>query len=81
MSGGKTTSSFLILYDQLRWEEKSLIEYTKKRGIDAVPLNCREITVDLNKKNDYANKTILQRLRVILIIFILLLHLKDWEDV
>lgn len=61
MSGGKTTSSFLILYDQLRWEEKSLIEYTKKRGIDAVPLNCREITVDLNKKNDYENKTILQR--------------------
>lgn len=61
MSGGKTSSPFLILYDQLRWEEKSLIEYAKKKGIEAISLNCREIAVDLNKKNEYLNKTILQR--------------------
>jgi len=34
VKGNNNKTSFFILYDQLRWEEKSLIEAAKKRDIN-----------------------------------------------
>lgn len=63
MSKGKTASSSLILlYDTIRWEEKALYEAAKKKGIEINNINCKDIYFDLNNKNSYyRNKIILQR--------------------
>jgi [lysine-biosynthesis-protein LysW]--L-2-aminoadipate ligase len=55
-------TSFFILYDQLRWEEKSLIETAKKKDIKLEVINCRENSFELDKdKSIYCNDIILQR--------------------
>jgi [lysine-biosynthesis-protein LysW]---L-2-aminoadipate ligase len=55
-------TSFFILYDQLRWEEKSLIETAKKKDIKLEVINCRENSIELDKdKSIYCNDIILQR--------------------
>ena len=55
-------TSFFILYDQLRWEEKSLIEAAKKKDIKLEVINCRENSIDLDKDEfTYCDDIILQR--------------------
>ncbi|HJU78473.1 MAG TPA: lysine biosynthesis protein LysX [Nitrososphaeraceae archaeon] len=62
MKGNNNKPSFFILYDQLRWEEKSLIEAAKKKDIDIEVINCRENSIDLDEdKSNYRDDIILQR--------------------
>jgi [lysine-biosynthesis-protein LysW]---L-2-aminoadipate ligase len=59
---GKSASSLTILYDNIRWEEKSLYEAAKKKGVEISNVDCRNLSIDLNNKNSqYWNKTIIQR--------------------
>lgn len=61
MKGNNKKTSFFILYDQLRWEEKSLIE-TAKKDIKLEVINCRESSIELDKnKSPHCNDIILQR--------------------
>ena len=62
MKGNNKKTSFFILYDQLRWEEKSLIEAAKKKDIKLEVINCRENSIDLDKDEfTYCDDVILQR--------------------
>ncbi|HET6716269.1 MAG TPA: lysine biosynthesis protein LysX [Nitrososphaeraceae archaeon] len=62
MKGNNNKPSFFILYDQLRWEEKSLIEAAKKKDLDLEVINCRESSIDLDEdKSNYRDDIILQR--------------------
>lgn len=62
MKGNNNKPSFFILYDQLRWEEKSLIEAAKKKDIELDVINCRENSIDLDEdKSNYRDDIILQR--------------------
>lgn len=62
MKGNNKKTSFFILYDQLRWEEKSLIEAAKKKDIKLEVINCRENPIDLDKDEfTYCDDIILQR--------------------
>ncbi len=62
MKGNNNKPSFFILYDQLRWEEKSLIEAAKKKDINLEVINCRENSIDLDEdKSNYRDDIILQR--------------------
>lgn len=62
MKGNNNKPSFFILYDQLRWEEKSLIEVAKKKDINLEVINCRENSIDLDEdKSNYRDDIILQR--------------------
>jgi len=55
-------SSIFILFDSLRWEEKSIIETAKKKDIDLKAIDCRELILFLNYENkEFENKVILQR--------------------
>jgi [lysine-biosynthesis-protein LysW]---L-2-aminoadipate ligase len=59
---GKSEPSLTILYDNIRWEEKSLYEAAKKKGVEISNVDCRNLSIDLNNKNSqYWNKTIIQR--------------------
>jgi len=62
VKGNNEKTSFFILYDQLRWEEKSLIEAAKKKDIKLEVINCRENSIDLDKDEfTYCDDIILQR--------------------
>jgi [lysine-biosynthesis-protein LysW]---L-2-aminoadipate ligase len=62
VKGNNKKTSFFILYDQLRWEEKSLIETAKKKDIKLEVINCRESSIELDKdKSPHCNDIILQR--------------------
>jgi len=62
VKGDNKKTSFFILYDQLRWEEKSLIETAKKKDIKLKVINCRENSIDLDKDEfTYCDDIILQR--------------------
>ncbi len=62
MKGNNKKTSFFILYDQLRWEEKSLIDAAKKKDIKLEVINCRENPIDLDKDEfTYCDDIILQR--------------------
>jgi [lysine-biosynthesis-protein LysW]--L-2-aminoadipate ligase len=62
VKGNNKKTSFFILYDQLRWEEKSLIETAKKKDINLEVINCRESSIELDKdKSPHYNDIILQR--------------------
>ena len=62
MTEGKSEPSLTILYDNIRWEEKSLYEAAKKKGVEISNVDCRNLSIDLNNKNSqYWNKTIIQR--------------------
>jgi [lysine-biosynthesis-protein LysW]--L-2-aminoadipate ligase len=59
---GKSEPSLTILYDNIRWEEKSLYEAAKKKGVEISNVDCRNLSIDLNNKNSqYLNKIIIQR--------------------
>jgi [lysine-biosynthesis-protein LysW]--L-2-aminoadipate ligase len=60
--GGEHSSSLIILFDSIRWEEKSIIETAKKNGIDLEIVDCKELVLFLNNENmAFKNKVILQR--------------------
>jgi [lysine-biosynthesis-protein LysW]--L-2-aminoadipate ligase len=62
VKGNNKKTSLFILYDQLRWEEKSLIETAKKKDIKLEVINCRESSIELDKdKSPHCNDIILQR--------------------
>jgi [lysine-biosynthesis-protein LysW]---L-2-aminoadipate ligase len=62
VKGNNNKPSFFILYDQLRWEEKSLIEAAKKKDIKLEVINCRENSIELDDdKSNYHDDIILQR--------------------
>ncbi len=55
-------SSLIILFDNIRWEEKSIVETAKKNNIDLKAIDCKELILFLNNENkDFKNKVILQR--------------------
>ncbi len=55
-------SSISILFDNIRWEEKSIIDSAKKNNIPLKLIDCRELVLDLNDtKKKYENCIILQR--------------------
>lgn len=58
-----SSKSLIILYDAIRWEEKSLYEASKRKGVQGCQLlDCKDLFVDLNRKNSaYAQKTVVQR--------------------
>jgi [lysine-biosynthesis-protein LysW]---L-2-aminoadipate ligase len=55
-------SSLIILFDNIRWEEKSIIESARKNNIDLKAIDCKELILFLNYENkDFKNSIILQR--------------------
>jgi [lysine-biosynthesis-protein LysW]--L-2-aminoadipate ligase len=62
VKGNTNKPSFFILYDQLRWEEKSLIETAQKKNIKLRVINCRENSIELDEdRSNYRDDIILQR--------------------
>jgi [lysine-biosynthesis-protein LysW]--L-2-aminoadipate ligase len=54
--------SFSILFDSIRWEEKSIIESANKNSINLKAIDCKDIVLFLNKENkSFNNNIILQR--------------------
>jgi len=41
-----------ILYDNIRWEEKALLEAGKKKNINLQMVDCKKISLDLDSKPD-----------------------------
>ncbi len=55
-------SSLYILFDNIRWEEKSIIEKAKQTQIDLKPIDCKDLVLFLNEDSkSFKDKTILQR--------------------
>ena len=56
------SSSLYILFDNIRWEEKSIVESAKKNNIDIRPIDCKELILFLNSETkEFKDKVILQR--------------------
>ena len=56
------SSSLYILFDSIRWEEKSIIESAKKNNIDIKPIDCKELILFLNSETkEFKDKVVLQR--------------------
>ncbi len=54
--------SLILLYDNIRWEEKALYEAAKKKGINIQNVDCKNLAIDLNEKNSkYREQVVLQR--------------------
>ncbi len=54
------TTDITVLYDTIRWEEKSLLEAGKKKNINLQMLDCKKLSLDLDSEvKDYG--TVLQR--------------------
>ena len=54
------TPDITVLYDTIRWEEKALLEAGKKKNINLQMLDCKKISLDLDK-NPENYGTVLQR--------------------
>jgi [lysine-biosynthesis-protein LysW]---L-2-aminoadipate ligase len=54
------SSGLSILYDTIRWEEKALFDAAKKKGIDAKMVDCKGLSVNLDKSNEEFG-TVIQR--------------------
>ena len=62
MTEGKTSSSLILLYDTIRWEEKAIYEAAKKKGIEIKKIDCKDLILDLNILNsEFNNQIIIQR--------------------
>jgi [lysine-biosynthesis-protein LysW]---L-2-aminoadipate ligase len=48
-----------VLYDTIRIEEKALVESAKKKGIEIEMVDCKNLTIDLDKKTEFG--TVIQR--------------------
>ena len=56
------TSSLYILFDNIRWEEKSIIEKAKQTEINIKPIDCKDLYLFLNEDTKkFKDKVILQR--------------------
>ena len=54
------TTEVSVLYDTIRWEEKALLEAGKKKGTNIQMVDCKKLSLDLEKQaDDYG--TVLQR--------------------
>ena len=54
------TSEITVLYDTIRWEEKSLLEAGKKKNVNLQMLDCKRLSLDLDSEvKDYG--TVIQR--------------------
>lgn len=54
--------SIFILFDNIRWEEKSIIDSAKRNDVKLKPIDCRDLVLNLNDdKKKYENCVILQR--------------------
>lgn len=60
MTERKNTTSLILLYDNIRWEEKAIYESARKRGIDITNVDCKDLILELDGPS-YSNKTIIQR--------------------
>lgn len=55
-------NSLTILYDSIRWEEKTLYEAAKKKGVNVENVDCKNLVTDLNdRKSKYRGQVVLQR--------------------
>ena len=55
-------NSLIILYDNIRWEEKALYEAAKKKGVEVENVDCKNLVVNLNNgKSKYNGRVVLQR--------------------
>lgn len=55
-------SSLYILFDNIRWEEKSIIEKAKRSDLDLKPIDCKDLVLFLNEDTRrFKDKVILQR--------------------
>jgi [lysine-biosynthesis-protein LysW]---L-2-aminoadipate ligase len=55
-------NSLIILYDNIRWEEKALYEAAKKKGVSVENVDCKNLVVNLNNgKSKYKGQVVLQR--------------------
>ncbi len=55
-------SSFFLLFDNIRWEEKSIIDASKKKNIDLKPVDCKDLILFLNDNSShFSNKIMIQR--------------------
>ena len=55
-------SSLYILFDNIRWEEKSLIEKARETGRELKAIDCKDLVLFLNEdSNRFRDKIILQR--------------------
>jgi [lysine-biosynthesis-protein LysW]--L-2-aminoadipate ligase len=55
-------NSLIILYDNIRWEEKALYEAAKKKGFNVENVDCKNLVADLNdRKSKYRGKVVMQR--------------------
>ncbi|WP_458747137.1 lysine biosynthesis protein LysX [Candidatus Nitrosocosmicus sp. T] len=55
-------SSLYILFDNIRWEEKSIIEKAKQSDLDLKPIDCKDLVLFLNEDTKrFKEKVILQR--------------------
>jgi [lysine-biosynthesis-protein LysW]---L-2-aminoadipate ligase len=55
-------SSLYILFDNIRWEEKSIIEKAKRSEIDLKTIDCKDLVLFLNEDSRrFKDKVILQR--------------------
>jgi [lysine-biosynthesis-protein LysW]---L-2-aminoadipate ligase len=63
VSSTPSSKTLIILYDSMRWEEKSLYEAAKRKGVEDCHLvDCKDIFIELNRKDAmYTNKTVIQR--------------------
>lgn len=46
------SSGLSILYDTIRWEEKALFDAAKKKGIDAKMVDCKSLSINLDKTEE-----------------------------
>ena len=60
MTERKNTTSLILLYDNIRWEEKAIYEAARKKGIEIKNIDCKDLILDLNS-SEYLDQTILQR--------------------
>ncbi|NHI03502.1 Alpha-aminoadipate--LysW ligase [Candidatus Nitrosotalea sp. TS] len=46
------SSGLSILYDTIRWEEKALFDAAKKKGVDATMVDCKSLSINLDKTEE-----------------------------
>lgn len=46
------SSGLSILYDTIRWEEKALFDAAKKKGIDVAMVDCKSLSINLDKTEE-----------------------------
>ncbi len=62
-TSGYSSASLVILYDTVRWEEKSLYQAAKRKGVkECHLLDCKDLVIDLNRPDPFfMEKTTIQR--------------------